>query len=134
MKILAIDPGTDKCGLAIVGLDEGIILREVISRDSLKDRIIHLISEYKADQILLGSGTGSSKAHCDLNTTQVPIPIKLVDESYTTLLARKRYFKEHPPRGIWRLIPTSLQNPREPVDDYVAVILAERWLHRNDTR
>ncbi|HKM17981.1 MAG TPA: pre-16S rRNA-processing nuclease YqgF, partial [Limnochordia bacterium] len=34
----------------------------------------------------------------------------------------------HPPRGWRRLLPVSLQTPPVPIDDYVAVILAQRYL------
>ena len=54
--------------------------------------------------------------------------ITLVDEHLTTLEARARYFVEHPPTGLKRLLPVSMQVPPEPYDDYVAVILGERFL------
>ena len=34
----------------------------------------------------------------------------------------------NPPRGWRRLLPVSMQMPPEPYDDYVAVILAQRFL------
>ncbi|MDP7423155.1 MAG: resolvase, partial [bacterium] len=53
--------------------------------------------------------------------------VRLVDERESTLEGRRRYFQEHPPRGLWRLVPLSLRYPPEPFDDLVAVILAERF-------
>ena len=35
---------------------------------------------------------------------------------------------EHRPKGIARLIPKGMRTPPEPIDDYAAVILAERYL------
>jgi hypothetical protein len=55
-------------------------------------------------------------------------PVKVVDERNSTMLARKHFFIENPPRGLLRLVPTSLQVPNRPYDDYVAVILAESFL------
>ena len=40
------------------------------------------------------------------------------------------YWREHPPRGLMRLIPVTMQVPPVPVDDYVAVILAERYFDK----
>jgi hypothetical protein len=50
-----------------------------------------------------------------------------VDESYTSEAARRRYVAENPPRGLERLLPSSLRTPSVPYDDYVAVILGERF-------
>jgi hypothetical protein len=54
--------------------------------------------------------------------------VLLVDERETTLQARERYWEHNPRRGWRRLLPSSLQTPPEPVDDFVALILAERVL------
>jgi hypothetical protein len=54
--------------------------------------------------------------------------ILVVDEKDTTFQARERYWEYHPRRGWRRLLPSTLQVPPDPVDDYVALILAERVL------
>ena len=53
---------------------------------------------------------------------------ELVDERHTTELAKLRYFKEFPPRGLWKLVPIGLQTPPTCYDDFAAVVLAERYL------
>ncbi len=58
------------------------------------------------------------------------IPIELVDERETTLLARKRYFQAHPPRGWRRLVPRGMLLPPRPIDDFAALLIAERLLDR----
>jgi hypothetical protein len=55
-----------------------------------------------------------------------------VNEKHSSERARLRYFKETPPRGIWRLIPITLQVPPVPIDDYAAVIVAEDYLEAHD--
>ena len=45
--------------------------------------------------------------------------------------ARELYFREHPPRGWRRLVPTGLQLPPVPVDDYAAILIARRFLARD---
>ena len=60
------------------------------------------------------------------------IPVEIVDEYRTTDDARRAYWKAHPPRGWRRFLPTGMQVPPVPVDDFVAVLLAQRYLtHRN---
>ncbi len=63
-----------------------------------------------------------------LIASDLGVPVEVVDEKYSTLRARERYFRENPPRGLRRFIPISLQTPREPYDDCAAVILAEQFL------
>lgn len=129
MKILAVDPGTVKCGLAVVCAEGGVLVREVAPSGELVARALELAGAHQCVRIVLGRGTGSEPLRKALVKAS-PIAVDLVDEEFTTLRARERYFQEHPPRGFWRLVPVSLQNPREPFDDYVAIILAERWFER----
>jgi hypothetical protein len=51
----------------------------------------------------------------------------MVNEDRSSLEGRYRYLKENS-RGLSRILPVGLRIPREPYDDYVAVILAERFL------
>jgi hypothetical protein len=54
--------------------------------------------------------------------------ILVVDEKDTTLQARERFWEHNRRRGWRRILPATLQVPPSPVDDYVAMILAERVL------
>jgi len=56
--------------------------------------------------------------------------VQVVDERGTSELARRRYLLDHPARGWRRLIPLGLRHPPEPYDDYAALILAERRIHK----
>ena len=53
---------------------------------------------------------------------------KIQQHRKATELAKKAYWKAKPPRGWRRLLPVSMQVPPVPVDDFVAVILAQRYL------
>lgn len=133
--VLAIDPGRMKCGVAVVkrgasGGSSHTLYRGVIDTGAVPDVILELARAHNPDMILIGDGTNSAalvRAVEDLG----PASVKVVDEKFTTLQARNRYFAENPPRGLRRLIPISLQTPPRPFDDYVAVILAERFLESN---
>ncbi len=126
--VLAIDPGTHKCGIAVLRSDDCYVLhRSVEPTEALTEAATRLSKEYSPSIILIGSGTSARTAIDSIRALDIA-PVELVDETLTSVAARKRYFKEHPPRGLRRLLPTSLQTPPQPYDDYVAVILAERYI------
>jgi RNase H-fold protein (predicted Holliday junction resolvase) len=56
--------------------------------------------------------------------------IILVDERYSTLEARDRYWQMYPPQGIIKLLPKGMRQPPRAIDDIVAVLLIERYLNR----
>ena len=59
------------------------------------------------------------------------LPIFVMDEYRTTEEARREYWKVHPPTGWRRLLPLTLQVPPVPVDDFAAVLLAQRYLEQH---
>jgi RNase H-fold protein (predicted Holliday junction resolvase) len=127
MNVLAIDPGRDKCGVAIVS-ESGVLSKAVVETPTLAKFLAQLKEEFHIDRAIVGNGTNSKKVSDVVKRVLGLLP-EFVDEYYTTLEARKRYFKENPPKGLARLIPVSMQVPKVPFDDYVAVILAEKYLH-----
>ncbi len=80
--------------------------------------------------ILMGNATWSEKLKPVVRKVSGSIPLKLVDEKHSTERAKLRYFRENPPRGLWKLIPVTLQIPKEPYDDYAAVVFAEDFIDR----
>jgi hypothetical protein len=105
--------------------------RTIIPPERLVDLVSEWIGRHGVTRVVIGNRTGSAEAQAAIAGV-VREPVRLVDEAGTTLRARARYFAEHPPRGWRRLIPLSLQTPPEPYDDYVAVLLAEDALRRED--
>lgn len=128
-RVLAIDPGTSKCGIAVVDKEHGLLFREVAASKELPATLQGLITTYTPDTVVIGNGTGSKLLSEILARIDAQITPTIVDEAHTSELARKRYLKEHPARGLERMLPGSLRTPRVPVDDYVALILAERILN-----
>jgi RNase H-fold protein (predicted Holliday junction resolvase) len=128
--ILAIDPGLAKCGAAVLAADGSVLERAIISTSSLSSGISQLLSTYCPARIIVGSGTGSAPIQSEILALAGDAPVLMVDESHTSELARSRYLSETPARGIYRLLPF-LRTPDQPYDDYVAVILGERWLKTN---
>jgi RNase H-fold protein (predicted Holliday junction resolvase) len=125
-RVLAIDPGHEKCGLAVLDAEAGLLERRVVSRRELPAVVRDWCGRYQPDFLLLGSGTGSRDLLEPLSA--LSMPLRRVPERETTRGARQRYFLDHPPRGWRRLIPRSLQVPAVPIDDYAAWIIAEQFL------
>jgi hypothetical protein len=128
MTVLAIDPGTHKCGLGVVSAG-GVLHREIAPTSQLAERVTALEARFSPDIVLLGDGTKSGALEAELGRAVIR-----VRESHTTERARRRYWQENPLKGLARLWPSSLRTPPVPVDDWVAVILAEDWLEQKETQ
>lgn len=125
--MLAVDPGRAKCGIAVVS-SSGVLHREVCPVQQLVSRVREAAGATGATVLVIGHGTNGARLARVLRQ-QADLPtVELVDEAFTTQEAKKRFFRENPPRGLRRLIPRGLLQPGNAVDDYVAVILAERAL------
>lgn len=137
-----IDPGRDKFGLAVTD-DYELLFSAVIPTERLDDiaaslaagrwsalssygqeRMItpvdldHIGAGVKSYVIYVGDGTESDVFQRKLRDAGVRCA--LIDETNTTLEGRALYWKLYPPRGLWRLIPTSLRIPPRPIDDLAA--------------
>jgi RNase H-fold protein (predicted Holliday junction resolvase) len=123
--ILAIDPGSKKCGLAIVGARGEVVIQTIVATAALVPTVIEQTNRYPITLIVIGNRTRSKEIQKALQP--VKLPSVLVEEDNSTLEGRYRYLREHTP-GWARFIPLGLRVPKQPFDDYVAVILAERYL------
>lgn len=129
MRILAVDPGQDKCGLVVS--DEATILeRSVVAIADLPKVLREWGRRYHIDQVALGDRTGQETVQRHVSEQLPGVPIALVQEVNTTLLARRSYFADHPPRGWRRFLPVSMQVPPEPYDDYAAQVILARFMNQ----
>jgi RNase H-fold protein (predicted Holliday junction resolvase) len=125
--VLGIDPGTRKCGYAVVAaIREAPLELGVVATADLGPALEALASRHPLRAIALGGGTHTAPVEAILR--DLGLPIEVVDERETTLLARKRYFAANPPRGWRRFVPRGMLLPPRPIDDYAAVLIAERLL------
>jgi RNase H-fold protein (predicted Holliday junction resolvase) len=127
-RFLGIDPGNAKCGYAVVYEDGERAALEVVPTPAMPARIQADVAEGDVAGICIGDAT-TSKAMFQLCARRWPsIPVALVDERNTSLQARGRYYADHPPRGLLRLVPRGLLVPNEPLDGYAALLIVERFL------
>jgi RNase H-fold protein (predicted Holliday junction resolvase) len=132
MRILAVDPGRDKCGVVVMDA-RTVLARAVVPTPQVLELITDWSSRYGVKHVLVGDRTGSKEIVQLVASALRSVPLTLVAETGTTLEARKRYFRDHPPRGWRRFVPVTLQVPSRPYDDYAAVILGEHFIDQMST-
>ena len=130
--VLAIDPGSRKCGIALVNRNGGevvtLIWRKIVAPDALAAAMTEAMAVRPYSLVVVGSGTQGRDIVDIIREAMPSISILVVDEKDTTYQARERYWEHNPRRGWRRILPSTLQVPPEPLDDFVALILAERVL------
>ncbi len=129
-EILAIDPGREKTGIAILK-NSDVLEHKIINSDELVQIIKSLLEKYIIKTIIMGNGTSSKKKYDLLKREFMDRDIVLINEYRTTDEARKLYFQENPPKGWKKLIPLGMQVPPVPVDDYAAIVIGRKYLKDN---
>lgn len=125
--VIAIDPGNNKCGIAVVKAPKDLIFHGITATSEVEDYTNKLIKQFNISLILLGNATFSKQIHGKLKNLNSNCKIKIIDEKFSTQNAKKLYFIDNPPKGLWKLIPISLQTPKVPVDDYAALYIAIKY-------
>jgi RNase H-fold protein (predicted Holliday junction resolvase) len=132
VTVLGIDPGRDKCGVAVC-VPGRIAARAIVPPAAVPELVARWTAEYHVDTVVVGGGTGSRGIIAALGNVSPPgrrPAIAVQEERATTLAARHRYFEDHPRRGWRRFLPVSFQVPPEPYDDYAAAVIGERYINR----
>ena len=132
--VLAIDPGSVKCGLAVASWPPFARLKLcVVDSARLTVEVGTLLRLFPSiGRILMGSGTGSAGLRRAVQETFPQITIEIVDEHGSSERARRRFVREIPASGWRRLLPPGLRTPERPYDDYVALLLAEEYFARQE--
>ncbi|MFA6447993.1 MAG: pre-16S rRNA-processing nuclease YqgF [bacterium] len=132
-KFLAVDPGSGKCGLAVMTSDGAALGKLVAPAGNVAEAAADLANRFGGvDLVVVGSGTGGAavadklRAHAGLPSRAVLSP-----EQNTTLEARLLYERENPRPLPLRLIPRWLFAPPADLDAYAAVAIGLRYLKEN---
>ena len=128
-RVVCLDPGRCKCGLILVDCSShSVIEGHVLATEAVLDTLERWRTIAPVDRLVLGNGTASES----LKRLLPPdLPVKLVDESGSTLKARKRYWQLWPPRGWRRVVPKGLLIPPTELDALAALVILESELGRN---
>ena len=130
--LLGFDPGRDKCGLAVMGRQRELYYHQVILADNAIATIVALRQQLPISLLVMGNQTTAKQWKQQLEAELSPLPIVFVDERYSSLEARDRYWQMYPPQGLSRLLPNSFRTPPRPWDDIVAILLIERYLEQSN--
>ncbi len=127
--ILGFDPGRLKCGIAVMKNSRQLLVHEVVPAEEAIAVIELFFQRFGVDLLVIGDRTTSKKWQEHIaESLSIQLPIVQVDERYSTLEARDRYWEMYPPRGLTRLIPQGMRQPPRAIDDIVAILLIERYL------
>lgn len=133
-RVLAVDPGKDKCGAAVLDRRQGVLNQAVVTTDQLLSLVDDWTRDYACRVIVVGDRTACGAALQNLQqllTTKKIDQIILIDEHKSTQEARQRYWLAHPPAGWRTFLPVGLLTPPCAIDDFAAIILGERYFVRN---
>jgi RNase H-fold protein (predicted Holliday junction resolvase) len=130
--VLAIDPGTVRCGMALVRRESDgklkLLWRQIIPADAVVTHLQEAYDVHPYSLLIIGAGTNVAVVVRQIRSQLPAISMLEVDERDTTIQARERYWEQHPRRGWRRFVPATLTVPPEPIDDYAALVIAERVL------
>ena len=129
--ILAIDPGREKCGVAVLEQGKNVLWHGVVPTAELMPVSRELTKQYGLRTVILGNQTYSGEIRGTLQSlldSQLVSEIIFVDERGSTEAARSRYWQALPPSGWRRFLPRGLLIPPCAIDDFAAIILGERFL------
>lgn len=113
-----------------MGLDRNLFYHAVIAAAESIDTIQTLRQQYPISILVMGDQTSAKEWKQKLLDLPDPLRVVLVDERYSTLEARDRYWQMFPPKGLSRLLPVGMRVIDRPIDDIVAILLIERYLER----
>lgn len=97
----------------------------ITATQTLAATVESLIVQYPVTVFVVGNRTKSRTVQGIL--LNFGLPIELVDEHNSTVEGRVCFLRENT-RGLAKLLPIGLRIPSRPFDDYVAVVLARRYL------
>lgn len=131
--ILALDPGRNKTGAALIRRDDGgLVRRSVLNTLGLVPDLRSFVGTDmdEVHAVVIGDGTSCDSVR-DMVERVVPdrVLIETIDEKDTTLEARQLFYDEFPPRGLLGWMPRGLwPEPDVLLDGYAAEILGRRYL------
>lgn len=135
--ILSLDPGRDKVGTAVLSRDGKAKEKTIIKKEALVNHLIDVFNNYDINIIVIGDGTGAEELIEEIkeNIEIKGKELKLIDEKYTTEEAQARYLAEKPMSRYEKLLRKFINwKVNKPLDDYAALIIAEKYLKNLDKK
>ncbi|MCZ0901637.1 pre-16S rRNA-processing nuclease YqgF, partial [Microcoleus sp. HI-ES] len=96
--ILGFDPGKDKCGIAVMGRDKKVCYHQVVQSEAAISTIQSLCEQFPIELLVMGDQTTSKSWKQKLTQSlSSQIEIVRVDERFSSLEAKERYWEMYPP-------------------------------------
>ena len=125
-RVLAIDPGISKCGVAVADIKEKKVYEAVvISSNNLLKYVKNKYQTEKNLQFLVGNGTSSKYYINELN--QLVPNLIIAEEKNSTYRAKQRYFEIFPLIGIKCFLPREIFILNKNLDALAALIIMEDY-------
>ena len=119
-------------GVAILDITGNLIEKKIIHNSFFEEYLKNILEKMDIHTIVSGDGTHHKdiiqRIESIIKKYEKSIPVVLVNEKYTTEMAKQWYWKENNPYGLNRFLPQGLRTIPVPVDDYVAWILGRIFL------
>lgn len=130
--VLALDPGRQKIGAALLTEDGELLRRAVLSNLGLEADLTSFLGHERGglQVTVVGDGTTSDALQERLaNLVGAEVAVAVVDERESTLEARTLFYRENPPSWPVSWLPSGLwPEPDMPLDGFAAEVLGRRWL------
>jgi len=131
--LLALDPGSDKVGTAVLSFAKEEKEKTIVKKEKLLDHLEEVFNNYQIEEIVIGSGTGAEEVKEMISSIYSGLKISLVEEEYTTEEAQARYLEEKPMSNYEKLLRKIVSwKVKKALDDYAALIIGEKYLKKLD--
>ena len=124
--VIAIDPGSSKCGVTIADIKEKKVYEAVVIKSHLLLKYVK--KKYQSEkniQLLIGNGTSSKMYIKYLN--QFEPDLIIAEEKNSTYRAKQRYFEIFPPKGLKSFLPKEIFILNKNLDAFAALIIMEDY-------
>ena len=128
-NIISIDPGTHKCGIALISSEGAVLRRSINARTDIIGVVAAWRAEHPGSFVVIGGSTQGKEIKQEIYS-ELGLEADVVDEAYTSEEARGLFWQENRPGCLWRIFPPSFRPLPRPIDDYAAVIIGRRFLSK----
>ena len=127
--VLALDPGREKVGIAVVTKNIETLHLDIVERSEITETLAELLNNYEPEILVIGDGTGSRRLAEEISS-RLPeeLELKFIAEADSSLQAAELYRRQQG-NVFSRLTGKFISwRPSRPLDDYAALVLARKYL------
>lgn len=125
-KVLAIDFGTKRIGLAVSRGTLAEPLTVLLNDDSIFDKIDNIINQERVVLVVIGLSENEMaekiKKFAEKLETHIAVPIEFFDETLSSKTVREKIQSSHIKRS----------KRSKPIDHYAAAVILEEWMESRE--